>query len=155
MATFDREQARTDGGAVLLKAAERVYGLIKTFGRCLIDRRAPEKARHTLEDLVGQRVFGIACGDPDGNDSDRLADDRIHTLLLGRDPVASGRLGVAADGLVVRDQRCKEAFHLDGDVRAKPRAGPGAGIVSRGARPARSTARSWTSRLTPASRSTK
>ena len=60
--------------------------------RCLIDRRTPEKVRHTLEDLVGQRVFGIACGHPDGNDSDRLADDPIHKLLLGRDPVAGGRL---------------------------------------------------------------
>ena len=92
VATFDREQASSDGGAVLLKAAERVYGPIKAFGRCLIDRRAPEKVRHTLEDLVGQRVFGIACGHPDGNDSDRLADDPIHKLLLGRDPVAGGRL---------------------------------------------------------------
>ena len=51
-----------------------------------------EKVRHTLEDLVGQRVFGIACGHPDGNDADHLADDPIHKLLLGRDPVAGGRL---------------------------------------------------------------
>ena len=92
MATFDREQASSDGGAVLLKAAERVYGLVKAFARCLVDKRAPEKVRHTLEDLVGQRVFGIACGHPDGNDADHLADDPIHKLLLGRDPVAGGRL---------------------------------------------------------------
>ena len=50
-----------DGGAVLLKAAERVYGLVKTFARCLADRRDPEKIRHTLAELVGQRIFGIAC----------------------------------------------------------------------------------------------
>ena len=92
VATFDREQASSDGGAVLLKAAERVYGLVKAFARCLVDKRAPEKIRHTLEDLVGQRVFGIACGHPDGNDADHLADDPIHKLLLGRDPVAGGRL---------------------------------------------------------------
>ncbi len=92
VATFDREQASSDGGAVLLKAAERVYGLVKAFARCLVDERAPEKIRHTLEDLVGQRVFGIACGHPDGNDADHLADDPIHKLLLGRDPVAGGRL---------------------------------------------------------------
>ena len=88
VATFDREHASSDGGAVLLKAAERVYGLVKTFARCLADRRAPEKIRHTLADLVGQRVFAIACGHPDGNDADDLADDPIHKLLLGRDPVA-------------------------------------------------------------------
>ena len=88
VATFDREHASSDGGAVLLKAAERVYGLVKTFARCLADRRAPEKIRHTLADLVGQRVFAVACGHPDGNDADDLADDPIHKLLLGRDPVA-------------------------------------------------------------------
>ena len=92
MATFDREQASSDGGAILLKAADRVYGLVETFARCLVDRRAPEKIRHTLEDLVGQRVFGIAYGHPDGNDADRLADDPIHKLLLGPDPVAGARL---------------------------------------------------------------
>ena len=37
VATFDREHASSDGGAVLLKAAERVYGLVKTF--CPVSRR--------------------------------------------------------------------------------------------------------------------
>ena len=92
VATFDREQASSDGGAVLLKAAERVYDLVKGFARCLVDTRAPEKIRHTLEDLVGQRVFGIACGHPDGNDADHLAEDPIHKLLLDRDPVTGERL---------------------------------------------------------------
>ena len=87
VATFNREQASSDGGAVLLKAAERVYGLVKAFARCLADKRAPAKIRHTLAELIGQRIFGIACGHPDGNDADRLAEDPIHKLLLGRDPV--------------------------------------------------------------------
>ena len=84
VATFNQEHASSDGGAVLLKAAERVYGLVKAFARCLADKRAPGKIRHTLADLIGQRVFGIACGHPDGNDADHLADDPIHKLLLGR-----------------------------------------------------------------------
>ena len=92
VATFDREQASSDGGAVLLTAAGRVYGVVKAFARCLADRRAPGKIRHTLEDLIGQRVFGIACGHPDGNDADHLADDPIHKLLLDRDPLAGAPL---------------------------------------------------------------
>ena len=87
VAKFNQEQASSDGGAVLLKAAERVYGLVKAFARCLSDKRAPEKIRHTLADLIGQRIFGIACGHPDCNDAEHLADDPIHKLLLG-DPVA-------------------------------------------------------------------
>ena len=91
-AEFKQEQASSDGGAVLLKAAERVYGLVKAFAWCLFDKRAPDKVRHTLMDLVGQRIFGIACGHPDCNDGDRLADDPVHKLLLDRDPVAGERL---------------------------------------------------------------
>ena len=69
-----------------------MYGLVKAFARCLVDNRAPEKIRHTLANLIGQRVFGIACGYPDCNDADRLADDPIHKLLSGRDPLAGESL---------------------------------------------------------------
>ena len=92
VATFNQEHASSDGGAVLLKAAERVYGLVKAFAQCLADKRAAEKIRHTFADLIGQRIFGIACGHPDGNDADHLADDPIHKLLLGRDPVSGAPL---------------------------------------------------------------
>jgi Transposase DDE domain group 1 len=54
--------------------------------------RAPARVTHGVGDLMAQRVFAIACGHPDGNDSDRLADDPIHKLLLGRDPLEGGRL---------------------------------------------------------------
>ena len=86
-ATFDQPHASSDGGAILLKAADRRYGLIDGFARCLVDDRAPGKVRHTLRDVLAQRIFGLACGHPDANDADRLADDPIHKLLLGRDPV--------------------------------------------------------------------
>ena len=92
MATFDQPHASSDGGAVLLKAAERRYGLIDGFARCLVDDRQPGKVRHTLADLMAQRIFGLACGHADANDADRLADDPIHKLLLGRDPVAGDSL---------------------------------------------------------------
>ena len=92
VATFDQQHASSDGGAVLLKAAERQYGLIEGFAECLVDDREAGKVRHTLEDLLGQRVFGIACGHPDGNDADRLAADPIHKLLLERDPVTGEAL---------------------------------------------------------------
>ncbi len=87
IATFDQPHASSDGGAVLLKAAEARYGLIDGFARCLVEDRQPGKVRHTLEDLLAQRIFGLACGHPDANDADRLADDPIHKLLLGRDPI--------------------------------------------------------------------
>ena len=77
-------RATTTGGAVLLKAAERQYGLIDGFAECLVDDRQPGKVRHTLADLLGQRIFGIACGHPDGNDAS-LTTPFIELLPTGGD----------------------------------------------------------------------
>jgi hypothetical protein len=92
LATFDQAHASSDGGAVLLAAAERRYRLIDGFAQCLVDDRQAGKIHHTVRDLLAQRIFGLACGYPDANDADRLADDPIQKLLLGRDPVAGDAL---------------------------------------------------------------
>lgn len=84
---FDQRQSSSDGGALLLKAADRRYGLTERLAGCLQDYRQVGKIDHQVEELLRQRVFGIACGYPDANDSARLAADPIHKLLLGRDPV--------------------------------------------------------------------
>jgi len=87
IAQFDRPHASSDGGAVMLKAADRRLGLIDALAACLEDRRQPGKVVHSLRELLAQRIFAIACGYPDANDAARLADDPIHKLLLDRDPI--------------------------------------------------------------------
>jgi hypothetical protein len=84
---FDQRQGSSDGGAVLLKAAERRYGLITSMSDCLRDPRQAGKVDHSLRGLFAQRVFSIACGYADANDSARLAADPMHKMLLDRDPV--------------------------------------------------------------------
>ena len=91
-ATFDQPHASSDGGAILLKAADRHVGLLAALTATVPDARDSARVTHGVGDLVAQRVFAIACGHPDGNDGDRLADDPIHKLLLGRDPIEGGRL---------------------------------------------------------------
>ena len=88
VARFDQRQGSSDGGAILLKAAERQYGLTACLASCLQDERQPGKIDHSLEELLAQRVFSIACGYPDANDAARLTADPIHKLLLDRDPIA-------------------------------------------------------------------
>ena len=87
VATFDQAHASSDGGAILLKAADARLGVTAALAGCLTDGRTSEKIAHTMHDLVAQRVFGIACGYPDANDADRLADDPVQKLLLDRDPI--------------------------------------------------------------------
>ena len=91
-ATFDLDHASSDGGAVLLKAADRRLGLISRLAGALVDERQAGKVRHALSDLLGQRIYGLALGYEDANDATRLIDDPIHKLLLDRDPIAGDAL---------------------------------------------------------------
>lgn len=91
-ACFDQPDSSSDGGAILLKACDRQLGLIDAISACLRDDRQQSKVRHTIRDLVQQRVYGIACGYEDCNDSARLATDPVHRLLLDRDPTKGDEL---------------------------------------------------------------
>jgi hypothetical protein len=92
LAAFDQPHASSDGGAIFLKAVDRRLGLTNALAATLTDPRDPAKVRHAITDLVAQRIFAIACGYPDANDADALADDPIQKLLLDRDPVGGARL---------------------------------------------------------------
>ena len=87
VAQFDQREGSSDGGALLLKAADRHYDLVAGLASCLRDERQAGKVDHSLRELVGQRVFSMACGYPDANDSARLSEDPIYKLLLDRDPI--------------------------------------------------------------------
>jgi len=87
VAQFDQRQGSSDGGALLLKAADRRLGLTEALSDCLVDQRQVGKIDHELEELLRQRIFGIACGYADANDAARLAEDPVHKMLVGRDPI--------------------------------------------------------------------
>ncbi len=89
---FDQRQGSSDGGAILLKAADRRLGLTEALAACLVDPRQPGKVEHEVEELLAQRVYGLACGYADANDASRLAADPVHKLLVGRDPVEGADL---------------------------------------------------------------
>jgi len=87
VAQFDQRHGSSDGGAILLKAADRQIQLTQALAACLKDERQPGKVDHAVEELLAQRIFGMACGYADANDAARLAADPVHKMLLGRDPV--------------------------------------------------------------------
>jgi hypothetical protein len=72
---------------VLLKAVDARLGLIDELSKCLEDRRMAGKIEHGIGDLLSQRMFGLACGYADCNDTARLAHDPVQRLLVDRDPM--------------------------------------------------------------------
>jgi len=88
----DQRQGSSDGGAILLKAADRRLQLTQALAACLVDKRQPGKVDHEIEELLAQRIYGMACGYADANDAARLGQDPVHKMLLGRDPVKGADL---------------------------------------------------------------
>jgi Transposase DDE domain group 1 len=81
---FDGGSITSDGGALLLGAADRELGVIGRFANCFRDVRRQELIEHEVKTLVGQRVFGIALGYEDLNDHDDLRHDPVMAVLAGK-----------------------------------------------------------------------
>jgi hypothetical protein len=91
-AVFDEPDTTSDGGALLVKAADQRLGLTAALADCLEDARRADRVDHTLHDLLRQRIYGLALGYEDANDAARIGSDPMHKLLLDRDPLSGAAL---------------------------------------------------------------
>jgi len=62
VAGFDGGTITSDAGGLLLGQLDRGLGLTRRMATCFTDRRDARLIKHTVETLVGQRVFGLALG---------------------------------------------------------------------------------------------
>ncbi len=83
---FEAGRLSSDAGLLLLGQVDQHLGLTKALAAVLRDERDPNRTRHSMTDLLRQRVFQIIAGYEDQNDSDTLRIDPIFKLLLGRLP---------------------------------------------------------------------
>lgn len=82
----------SDGGGVLLAQLDRSHGHLRRFAACFQDHRDPAAIEHHLEELLRQRVYGLALGYEDLNDHDRLCRDPLLASLCGKaDPLGQDR----------------------------------------------------------------
>jgi hypothetical protein len=70
---FDGGRLSSDAGVVLLKDLDDHLGLTRALAAVLSDPRDARRLHLTPEDLRKQRVFHIAAGYEDANDSQTLA----------------------------------------------------------------------------------
>ena len=89
-ADFEGGLISSDGGLVLLRAAERRLGLDETLAGCIRDWRDPARTAQTLSVMLRFRMFAIACGYEVADDCDALRGDPLFKLVVGRAP-ESGR----------------------------------------------------------------
>src|SRR5215207_2561665 len=82
VAAFDGGRLTSDGGLPWLAEADTALALCATLARQIPDWRR-RRGQHSLETLLRQRIFQIACGDEDQNDAATLRQDPLLKLVCG------------------------------------------------------------------------
>src|SRR4051794_35655357 len=92
LADFAGGDISSDGGALLLRETERLTGVVRQFAACFTDHRNPDLTEHTVEELIAQRIYGLALGHEDLNDHDDLRRDPLLATVVGKpDPTGQDR----------------------------------------------------------------
>src|SRR5438105_2996313 len=92
VAQFDGGDMTSDGGGVLLRETDQRLNLTGRLAACFVDHRRPDRVEHRVEELVAQRVYGLALGYEDLNDHDDLRRDPLMAVLADKtDPTGQDR----------------------------------------------------------------
>jgi len=87
VARFDGGTITSDGGALLLREADRRLNLLPRLADCFLDARNPLLVKHSVQEMVSQRIYGLALGYEDLNDHEQLRRDPLMGVLAGKPDV--------------------------------------------------------------------
>ena len=87
MARFDGGRMSSDGGALLLQRTNQRLRLLERAAACFQDHRKPWLVKHGVEQMLAQRVYGLALGYEDLSDHDQLRQDPLLALLSGKQQI--------------------------------------------------------------------
>ena len=82
----------TDAGLLLVKQAEENLKVCQGMADCLEDKREQHKVKHPLFQLISQRIYQIAAGYEDTNDSNYLRHDPIFKIICDKIPKIGAEL---------------------------------------------------------------
>ncbi len=87
---FNGGDVSSDAGLLFLRETESQIGVINKVANAIHDKRHPSYVKHQIVQLLTQRVFQIASGYEDANDSNDLKNDPILKISCDKDdPLAS------------------------------------------------------------------
>jgi len=103
-ADFSGGHLSSEGGVLLLRQVNRGLGLTRKLAQCFHDFRNQDYVDHSVQELLAQRLYGLALGYEDINDHERLRLDHLLAAAcekrdpLGLDRVRPEHRGVALAG---------------------------------------------------------
>jgi hypothetical protein len=100
VADFTGGTLSTDGGALFLRQIDAGLGLTRTLATCFADQRDPRFVDHSLEELLRQRLYGLALGYEDLNDHAQLRRDPLLATACDKaDPLGQDRFNPQDRGI--------------------------------------------------------
>ena len=99
-AAFDGGRITSDGGVLVLAAAERKLQIADRLAALIPDDRDPARSLHPVSEILRARILAIAAGYEDADDLDALRHDPAFKMALGRTPGAA--LGLASQPTMSR-----------------------------------------------------
>ncbi len=85
VARFDGGTISSDGGALLLRQTDQRLNLLPRLAECFLDGRNPDLVKHSIQEMLAQRIYGLALGYEDINDHEQLRTDPVFGMLAGRE----------------------------------------------------------------------
>ena len=102
VADFSGGTLSTDAGALLLRQTDANLGMTQGLAQCFDDGRAQDWVEHSVQQLLAQRIYGLALGYEDINDHERLRlDPLLATACNKTDPLGENRLNPADRGIAL------------------------------------------------------
>ena len=77
VAAFNGGTITSDGGSILLQETDKKMKLVSRFSGCFLDGREPSRIEHSFEQMMKQRIYGLAMGYEDLNDHELLRQDPL------------------------------------------------------------------------------
>ncbi len=89
---FSNLELSSDAGILLARQAEEQVQVCRSLAECIQEWREESKIKHSLRQLVSQRVYQLVGGYEDANDSNVLRHDPIYKIACERLPIAEREL---------------------------------------------------------------
>jgi len=92
----------SDGGVLLLRQVDAQLGVTRSLAQCFDDGRDQHFVDHSVQQLLAQRIYGLALGYEDLNDHEQLRrDPLLATACDKRDPLGQDRFNPAHRGVAL------------------------------------------------------
>ncbi len=102
VADFSGGTLSSDAGVLLLREVDINLGLTQSLGQCFSDGREQRWVDHSVQQMVAQRIFGLALGYEDLNDHERLRLDPVLATACNKvDPLGNDRFNPAHRGVAL------------------------------------------------------